>query len=348
MITGDSPQALIGNLTESDAEFYFATRRAQGFNTVWINLLCNNYTACRDDGSTWDGVPPFTTPGDFSTPNEAYFAHVDRVLRLAGAYGLVVLLDPAETGGWLSTMVGSGVDKLRAYGEYLGRRYKDFPNIIWMHGNDYQEWGPTYDPYVTAVALGIRDVDTRHLQTVELNYSSSGSLDDPTWAPIIQLNASYTYFPTYDQVLKDYNRSNFLPTFMVEANYELSRSRCPPAAHLYNSGGRSIGRCSAERPVSSMEIPTRGSSNVGTETTPATVTRAGSINWTHPVKGSSGTLRRCSSLDAGMSSSRTKRTLWSRTALGRTEPSTTSLPQTPLTGPSRSRTCRRAARSPST
>ena len=227
-MAGDSPQALIGNLTESDAELYFASRRAEGFNTVWINLLCNNYTACRNDGSTWDGVPPFTTPGDFSTPNEAYFAHVDRVLRLAGAYGLVVLLDPAETGGWLSTMVDNGVDKLRAYGEYLGRRYKDFPNIIWMHGNDYQEWGPTYDPYVTAVALGIRDVDTRHLQTVELNYTSSGSLDDPAWAPIIQLNASYTYLPTYDQVLKDYNRSNFLPTFMVEANYEFEQVSGPP------------------------------------------------------------------------------------------------------------------------
>ena len=39
------------------------------------------------------------------------------------------------------------------------RRYKDFPNIIWMHGNDYQDWGPTNDPYVTAVAQGIRDVD---------------------------------------------------------------------------------------------------------------------------------------------------------------------------------------------
>ena len=92
-------------------------------------------------------------------------------------------------------MVSNGVDKLRAYGQYLGRRYKDFPNIIWMHGNDYQDWGPTNDPYVTAVASGIRDVDTRHLQTVELNYLVSGSLDDPAWAPLIDLNASYTYEP---------------------------------------------------------------------------------------------------------------------------------------------------------
>jgi chitodextrinase len=224
LITGESPQALIGDLTESDAALFFAKRRAQGFNTVWINLLCNNYTGCRDDGSTWDGIPPFLTPGDFSTPNEAYFAHVDRILRLAQQYGLVVILDPAETAGWLSTMVSNGVDKLRAYGQYLGGRYKDFPNIIWMHGNDYQGWGPTYDPYVIAVALGISDVDKRHLQTVELNFFVSGSLDDSAWAPIINLNASYTYEPTYEQVLKDYNRSNFLPTFMVEASYEFEQN----------------------------------------------------------------------------------------------------------------------------
>ena len=69
-------------------------------------------------------VPPFTTPGDLSTPNEAYFARVDRMIQLAAQYGFVVLLDPAETGGWLDTLVANGVDKDRAYGQYLGRRYE--------------------------------------------------------------------------------------------------------------------------------------------------------------------------------------------------------------------------------
>jgi Protein of unknown function (DUF4038)/Putative collagen-binding domain of a collagenase/HYR domain len=224
LITGDSPQAMIGVLTDADAEYFFADRKAYGFNTVWINLLCNSYTGCNADGSTWDGIAPFTTPGDFSTPNEAYFGRADRIIRLAGQHGLVVILDPAETGGWLGTMVANGVDNLRAYGRYLGERYKDFPNIIWMSGNDYQDWGPTNDPYVTAVAQGIQDVDTRHIQTVELNYPTSSSLDDPTWAPIIRLNASYTHSSTYEQVLTDYNRPNFLPTFLVEGTYEFEQN----------------------------------------------------------------------------------------------------------------------------
>ena len=71
LIAGDSPQALIGDLSLADAESFFADRQALGFNSVWINLLCTTYTGCRADGSTWDGIAPFTTPGDLSTPNEA-------------------------------------------------------------------------------------------------------------------------------------------------------------------------------------------------------------------------------------------------------------------------------------
>jgi hypothetical protein len=220
LLTGDSPQALIGDLTESDADRFLSARRAQAFNTLWINILCNDYTGCREDGQTWDAIPPFTAPRDLSTPNEAYFARVDRMLQLVAQYGFVVLLDPIETGGWLSTMVANGVEKDRAYGQYLGKRYGHFTNIIWMSGNDYQEWGPANDPYVSAVAQGIRDTDPSALQTVQLNYTVSGSLDDPAWAPLIDLNATYTYEPTYVQVLKDYSRDNFLPTFLVEASYE--------------------------------------------------------------------------------------------------------------------------------
>jgi collagenase-like protein with putative collagen-binding domain/uncharacterized protein DUF4038 len=76
------------------------------------------------------------------------------------------------------------------------------------------------DSVVRAVALGIQDNDSQHIHTIELNYQVSGSLDDSFWAPVIGLNASYTYYPTYAQVLVDYNRTNFVPTFMVEANYE--------------------------------------------------------------------------------------------------------------------------------
>jgi hypothetical protein len=225
LMTGDSPQALMVNLSESEADGFFADRQAGAFNLVWINLLCATYTGGRPDGSTYDGIVPFTTPGDLSTPNEAYFARVDDMLRLAANHGLVVLLDPAETGSFLSVLVDNGVAKARDYGRYLGTRYRSFDNIVWMHGNDFQTWpNAGDDAVVEAVAQGIHDTDDRHIHTVELDYQVSGSLDDPTWAPLIELNASYTYFPTYAQVLTDYDRANALPTFLVEANYEFEHN----------------------------------------------------------------------------------------------------------------------------
>jgi len=97
MIVGDSPQAMIGNLSLEDAESYLANRKAAGFNAVWVNLLCVKYTGCRDDGATFDGIEAFTTPGDLSTPNPAYFERADAVIRLAARAGIVVFLDPIET-----------------------------------------------------------------------------------------------------------------------------------------------------------------------------------------------------------------------------------------------------------
>ncbi len=225
LMVGDAPQSLIGNLSKADAKFFIADRATWGINALWINLLCDAYTACNADGTTYDGIAPFTTPGDLSTPNPAYFDRAAQMLRLAADQNMVVLLDPAETGGWLGVLEANGVQKARAYGRYLGRRFKDFPNIIWMSGNDFQSWrNPSDDAVVSAVAKGIKDVDTNHIHTIELDYYVSASLDDKTWRPIVGLDAVYTYRPTYAKELSEYKRANFKPTFLVEANYEFEHN----------------------------------------------------------------------------------------------------------------------------
>ena len=94
-----------------------------------------------------------------------------------------------------------------------------------MHGNDFQSWrDATDDALVQAVARGIRSADPNHIHTAELNFLTSGSLDDPSWAPLIELDAAYTYFPTYAQVLNEYKRPDAKPVFMVEANYEFEHN----------------------------------------------------------------------------------------------------------------------------
>lgn len=225
LMIGDAPQAMVGNLSVRDAKLFIKNRAKWGVNALWVNLLCDSYTACNSDGTTFDGVAPFTTPGDLSTPNPVYFDRAKEMLDAAAAHGMVVLLDPIETGGWLGILNDNGPGKARAYGEFLGARFKDTPNIIWMSGNDFQSWrDPSQTALVKAVMKGLAAKDRNHIQTIELDYLVSASLDDGALKSLIGLDAVYTYKPTYAKELSEYRRGSFRPTFMVEANYEFEHN----------------------------------------------------------------------------------------------------------------------------
>ena len=227
LITGDSPQALIGNLTESDAALFFASRRAEGFNTVWINLLCNDYTGCKATAAPGTASRRLRHPAISRRPTR----------RTSRTWTGFSGWPPSTDWSCCSTRPRPAVGWTRwSQWRRQGPRLRPVPRpavqgLPEHHLDERQrlpELGTDNDPYVTAVALGIADTDTNRLQTVELNFPTSGSLDDPTWAPVIDLNASYTYDPTYVQVLNDYNRSNFLPTFLVEASYEFEQNAGAP------------------------------------------------------------------------------------------------------------------------
>jgi len=227
MIFGDSPHSLFSNLSSADAAAFLADRASRGMNSMWVNLLCMRPVEGRPDASLLDGTKPFTQmiPGttnyDLTTPNEAYFAHVDECMRMAATNGIIIMLDPLETAGFLKTALANGTDRCRTYGRYLGKRYRKFNNLMWLNGNDFQYWRvPANDAVILAVARGIKEEAPKQYQTIELNYQASCSLDDTNWAPIVSLNLAYSYYPTYAEVLKGYNQSDKIPVFMGEANFE--------------------------------------------------------------------------------------------------------------------------------
>jgi len=227
LMVGDSPQSPWAHLSPAEDAAYLANRARHGMNTLWIDVLTSPYVGGRSDSTLYDGAKPFTRmlPGtqfyDFNAPNEAYFAYVDEAVRMAATNGILVILGPLETGALLPLARANGADRCRAYGQYLGNRYKDFPNVAWISGSDYEHWDVEANEAVTtAIALGIKDKDPNHLQTAELNYQASCSLDDPNWARIVSLNLAYTYYATYAEVLHGYNQTPTMPVFMGEANYE--------------------------------------------------------------------------------------------------------------------------------
>ena len=226
-VLGDAAQGLMVNLSTAQANAYFAARAEQGFNAAWVNVLVTTYTGGREDAKTYDGIAPFTQTlsgdgeYDIRFPNETYFAHVDEIVAAAAEHGIHLFFDPIETGGFLDTLSANGLTAAREYGRFLGRRYKDANNIVWMSGNDFRTWTDDYyDKLVYEVALGIRDEDPRHLHTTELDDPLSSSLEDPRWHPILGINNTYTYFPTYAQLYVDWERNPHLPNVFIEGNYE--------------------------------------------------------------------------------------------------------------------------------
>ena len=219
LILGDAAWSLIVELDRAEVDAYLANRSALGFNAVLVELIEHRFSS--NPPFNRDGDGPFLTPGDFSTPNEAYFAHADWVLQRLADEGFVVFLTPAYTGwiggadGWWEEMVSAGPDTLRDYGRFLGDRYGHFDNIIWVAGGDGD---PTQPELVAAIAEGIRERDPDALHTAHL------APDTPPrefWAGAdwLDIDNVYTYEPVFDAARAAYEGST-KPFILMESSYE--------------------------------------------------------------------------------------------------------------------------------
>ncbi len=232
LIIGDAPHSILANLNNSDAVTYLADRNQRGFNALWIELLCDSYTfgygneGQANYGRDVNGNNPFTsTLGggfyDLTTPNETYWSHVDYIVQQAAKNGLQCVFTPLDQGGWTQTSLVNGTTRCQQYGQFLGNRYKNYPNIIWNFGNDFQLWRtPLNDAVILAIADGVRSADSNHLITIQLDYFVSESQDDTNWIPRINTNGVYTYYPTYAETLVAYNKPTIMPVLFLEENYE--------------------------------------------------------------------------------------------------------------------------------
>ena len=96
LVQGDAAWSLIVGLNDTEVDQYLRNRRDKGFSTIIVELIEHRF--CKKPPFNEAGDAPFTTPGDFSTPNEKYFAHADWVIHKAGEYGIQVMLAPMYLG----------------------------------------------------------------------------------------------------------------------------------------------------------------------------------------------------------------------------------------------------------
>jgi hypothetical protein len=226
-INGDSPWEILWRLSKEEAKAYLETRQQQGFNAILVDVL--PFTERRDPSkqANRDGQFPFETPGDFSTPNEKYFAHLDWLVRTAADKGFLVMLVPCDLGAgnpgmWYPFVKQNGVAKCYRYGKYLGNRYRNYPNILWVLGGDRDPGDVT--EHVRAIAQGLKEAAPNQLRTYhpsggKLN-SSAVFFHEEDW---LDINLAYTPGATYIPTYQNYRRTPIKPTFLAESAYEGER-----------------------------------------------------------------------------------------------------------------------------
>lgn len=202
---------------------YLDDRRARGFNAVIVNLIEHHFGGPVNA----EGNAPFLEPGRFDRPNEAYFRYVDWVLERARERGFVVVLAPAYIGfacsdqGWCRELRKSSLESLREYGRYLGRRYADAPNVIWMHGGDADARAYGLVARVNAIAESIRaESGDRHLHTAHCARGRTGR--DCYLAPWLKIDTVYADCRSTLRMLRDSRRSRpaSVPFIYIEGTYE--------------------------------------------------------------------------------------------------------------------------------
>jgi hypothetical protein len=231
-IQGDSAQSLIANLTYPEAQVYFSDRQAKGFNTININLLEHKF-AVRAPANR-NGDQPFTSPGDFSKPNESYFAFADSIIDLAASKGMLISLAPMYLGvnggdeGWWVTLDADANSQSICYdfGLYIGNRYKNRKNILWVIGGDYMPASGTEgEVRLHKFMEGIKAAGATQLWAGDWNFGTI-STDEPAFASSMDLNAVYTYGnagksgATYVEARKAYFYSPPRPAYLKETGYE--------------------------------------------------------------------------------------------------------------------------------
>jgi hypothetical protein len=181
---------------------------------------------------------------------------VDYVLNQAKSMGFLVLFYPAYLGygcgdqGWCQNMEAQPEAAMTAYGQFLGNRYKNQGNIIYVHAADMaaEDYTGVY-ARVVDIVNGIKSIDTTTLHTAE-SAPEHSAMDD--YDAFINLNTTYTYANPSGKVQNDYSRPGALPFCFIESTYEgegASLSDIQSQALIAYLGGALLGQVFGNNPV---------------------------------------------------------------------------------------------------
>ncbi len=227
---GDTAWELFHRLNRDEADRYLEDRASKGFTVIQAVALAEldglNTPNRYGHRPLVDNDPK--RPDVKDGPNNDYWDHVDYIVNKANALGLYVGFLPTWGDKWNKKWgVGPEVftpENAEAYGEWLGRRYRD-KALIWILGGDRPIENEEHRAIIVAMARGLSTGDGGvHLRTFHPmgGYSSSEWFHSDDWLDFnMRQNGHGAAFNSgYAATIDDYYRAPIKPVIDGEPVYE--------------------------------------------------------------------------------------------------------------------------------
>ena len=226
--------------TAATVDQYLADRKSRGFNAFILMNLVHSPNQYGWPTTNQAGQAPFTTADAFDTPNNAYFDFIEVIIDKAAAQGFAVEFFYTYAGyaggdqGWWAAVGNSHNSQAICYawGQYLGNRFKNKANLIWMVGGDYtMPQGETFTR-MHKILEGIRSTGAMQLAGSEWSDPDSLVTDQQGFTygtnpatSDMQIDSFYGYGPgqsgqVYDTANRSWARTSpVLPGMIEEPMY---------------------------------------------------------------------------------------------------------------------------------
>ncbi len=219
---GDTAWELFIRLNKKDTELYLKNRKEKSFSVIQCVITGTGNSGDLNTPNS-EGNTVFIDK-DPTKPNEDFFKHVDWVIDKADELGLHLAVLPV----WASMVVGDNpvFDKASAYnyGLFLGNRYKNKTNIIWVLGGDKPAEG--YEQVWESMVKGIKAGGSNQLMTyhyhIQDEYVSSDPWQSTKWLSFNMVESGHmtAYDDNYRLITEDYNKIPTKPVLDGELMYE--------------------------------------------------------------------------------------------------------------------------------
>ena len=226
----DTAWELLHRCDREEVDYYLNVRKKQGFNVIHTVALAE--IDGLNNPNPYGHIPLLNN--DPNRPDDRYFQHVDYVIDKADELGLYVALLPTWGDKLFKNSWGVGPEVLNpdnagAFGRWIGERYADRDNIIWVIGGDRNPREGSHDVEVwramaEGVAEGVGGHDkalmTFHPQPQDIGGSSTWFHNDAWLDFNMHQTGHCANRGTHKNIQHDYNLFPIKPVLDGEPLYE--------------------------------------------------------------------------------------------------------------------------------